>query len=338
MADVFGGQCWREASAVSDAKLRTLCLELKDLAFRSKERSTSNKYSAAFTRWARWTTNFPEVKVIPANPLHVAAYFNHLAKTSGFSAVESAYYAISWYHKLSDFPDPTLHNLPTQVKEGIKRKLGKPPVRKAHATLGLVKDIICMASASNQLIDLRLATMSALSFSGFLRFNDISNIRVGDISLTPEKLELLLRKSKTDVYSQGQSIVIARSGKTTCPVALLEDYLRRANPSELHGPQSFIFRAIQGSGSKSKLKRQNKPISYSRAREIFLKAVKDLGYDAKLYGLHSLRSGGTTAAAASGVDHALLKKHGRWKSDSAKDLYVRFSQDKLNSVSKSTGL
>lgn len=42
-----------------------------------------------------------------------------------------------------------------------------------------------------------------------------------------------------------------------------------------------------------------------------------------MYGLHSFRSGGATAAALSGVPDRVFKKHGRWKSDMAKDRYVR---------------
>ena len=57
----------------------------------------------------------------------------------------------------------------------------------------------------------------------------------------------------------------------------------------------------------------NKGISYSRCREIFLEALKALGYNSKLFGLHSLRSGGATAAVTSPsgpVSDRLLKLHG----------------------------
>ena len=54
--------------------------------------------------------------------------------------------------------------------------------------------------------------------------------------------------------------------------------------------------------------------------------MKDLGYDRKKYGLHSLRSRGATAVMSNNVSQAVsqrfLKLHGRWKIDEAKDLYV----------------
>lgn len=85
----------------------------------------------------------------------------------------------------------------------------------------------------------------------------------------------------------------------------------------------------------------NKGISYSRCREIFLDALAALGYDPKLFGLHSLRSGGATAAANSlggTVSDRLLKLHGRWKSDYAKDLYVQEDISARISVTSSLGI
>ena len=54
--------------------------------------------------------------------------------------------------------------------------------------------------------------------------------------------------------------------------------------------------------------------------------------------MHSLRSGGATAAATSGVSDRLFKKHGRWKSDNAKDGYVQENLKSKLSVSKNLGI
>jgi hypothetical protein len=46
----------------------------------------------------------------------------------------------------------------------------------------------------------------------------------------------------------------------------------------------------------------------------------------------------STGAAATGVDDRLFKKHGRWKSDKAKNGYVKENIDVLLSVSKNLGI
>ena len=73
-------------------------------------------------------------------------------------------------------------------------------------------------------------------------------------------------------------------------------------------------------------------------REIFLAKLDELGFDASKFGLHSLRAGGTTAAANAGVADRLFKRHGRWRSESTKDSYIDDLRDARMSVSKSHNL
>ena len=58
-------------------------------------------------------------------------------------------------------------------------------------------------------------------------------------------------------------------------------------------------------------------LSYSLCREIFTEALGVLGCDPKVYGLHSLRSGGITLVVKNDdskiVSERLLKMHDRWK-------------------------
>ena len=73
-------------------------------------------------------------------------------------------------------------------------------------------------------------------------------------------------------------------------------------------------------------------------REILLAELEAIGLNKKNFGLHSLRSGGTSAAANGGVKDRLFKRHGRWKSEKAKYGYVKNDLHALLSVSKSLGL
>ena len=76
-------------------------------------------------------------------------------------------------------------------------------------------------------------------------------------------------------------------------------------------------------------------MSYTRTREIVLQAFAELGYPKHLSGSHSLRAGGASAAANAGVSDRLFSRHGRWKSDRAKDGYVTDNLESLLSVSRS---
>ena len=65
------------------------------------------------------------------------------------------------------------------------------------------------------------------------------------------------------------------------------------------------------------------------------KKISSLGFDLKQFGLNSLRARGASAAANAGVPDRLFKRHGRWRSETAKDGYVKDSVPDLLSVSKS---
>lgn len=69
--------------------------------------------------------------------------------------------------------------------------------------------------------------------------------------------------------------------------------------------------------------------------KLILQAFHDLGYKKELFGLHDLRSGGATPGANSGLNESLFKRHGRWKTDVAKDSYVKDKLDAMLSVTLS---
>ena len=93
----------------------------------------------------------------------------------------------------------------------------------------------------------------------------------------------------------------------------------------------------QLSQTKCGYKPKSKGLSYSRLRELVLEAFKDIVLYISAIGTYSLRSGGATAAANAGAPKRLLKRHGRWASESTKDGYVQDSLSSL-SVSKALGI
>ena len=75
-----------------------------------------------------------------------------------------------------------------------------------------------------------------------------------------------------------------------------------------------------------------------RSKKLWLNSVVNLRFHNSSYGLRSLRSGGASAAANAGISDRLFKRHGHWKSDRAKDGYVKDDIIPLLSVSRSLGL
>ena len=103
------------------------------------------------------------------------------------------------------------------------------------------------------------------------------------------------------------------------------------------GSKLFLFRQITKTRRGEYLK-DNGTISYTTLREQFKAKVKFLDYQADKFRIHSLRAGGASTAANADVPDRLFKRHGRWRSENAKDGYVEDSLEKRLSVTQQLGL
>ncbi|CAC5408504.1 unnamed protein product [Mytilus coruscus] len=103
------------------------------------------------------------------------------------------------------------------------------------------------------------------------------------------------------------------------PVSLIPLWADISGDSE-----EFIFSNLTKCKDVYVSRKENTPLSYSRMRELFIEVVKPFIPDIRRYGLHSLRSGGASACANLGLPDRLFKRHGRWRSETAKDCYEEY--------------
>jgi hypothetical protein len=128
-----------------------------------------------------------------------------------------------------------------------------------------------------------------------------------------------LLKAKTDCYRNGKNVVISKLDSLQCPFNILRCYLEEANVEM--NTDMYIFRTLTYFKKVNKfvLRKKNVKLSYTCTREILEETLSSIGLKAVDFGLHSLRSGGATAAYSCGVSDRLFKIHGHWKSEQAKD-------------------
>ena len=70
--------------------------------------------------------------------------------------------------------------------------------------------------------------MCLLSYAGFLRFSELSQLKRINVTFMDNYMILYIEKSKTDIYRGESKLHIARTYSKTCPVSLLERYLKMA--------------------------------------------------------------------------------------------------------------
>lgn len=298
----------------------------------SRADNTVKKYHSSFALFEKYCVQ-NNVFSKPAPPITVAMYFTRLLdEGKSDNVVSSAFYAIKWVHNINGFTDPTENSIVKQLLESAKRISSKPVQKKDVLTPDMFQNLCSRYKDCTDIIDLRDISMIMLAYAGFMRINEVCNLHCNDVQFKPDYLLLTVKNSKTDVYRKGSEIVIAKGTSFACPYSILSRYMSVANLTVQS--DDFLFKPAFRSKNVSALINKNKKLSYTRAKECIVDKLKLVGPDLNL-GTHSLRaSGATTVANSANVSERCLKRHGRWKTETAKDGYVEDSLQSRLSVTR----
>ena len=241
---------------------------------------------------------------------------------------------------MSGTHSPTDHPFVKLAYEGAKRIIvasenGKRAKRKEPISIEMMKIIVNSFKFTHNLVDIRFVVMSLLGFAGFLRISELLEIKTKEITFTDQGVKIFLPKSKADQLREGNVVCISKTGNETCPVKWLKNYLH--STGLISEPDSFIFCRLWKTKFGHTAKGQYR-ISYATARDNFRERLKKMFPDYKNYGLHSLRSGGATAAADNGIGDRLISQHGRWSSVSSRNKYIKDKHSRRFEISRSLGL
>ena len=157
-----------------------------------------------------------------------------------------------------------------------------------------------------------LRSAFTLAFYGFLRsskfmppsttqFNPLVHLCFTDVFFTSEGcLTLYLKSSKTDLYRQGCSLLIAPSLRPVCAVLALGKYLSLRPVSGTSPLYVFQFGAFL---TKAKVTLTHRTL------------LQRLSVPTELYASHSFRIAAATKAAEAGLPPWLIQTPGRWSSN-----------------------
>lgn len=171
--------------------------------------------------------------------------------------------------------------------------------------------------------------MFMLSFFAYLRVSEVARMVRGDLSFSASAdgsctmAVHVNRMSKNDSERLGhERLVAGRAVGQYCVVRALQQHLSVDSSAAASSPL-FCTRA-------------GKAMRVDTPRGRFRHWLQVIGVDASLYGFHSLRAGGATAAAQAGVEERHIKAQGNWKSDAFKS-YIRPDQQDRLRVSRAIG-
>ena len=157
-------------------------------------------------------------------------------------------------------------------------------------------------------------------------------MKVQDITFSTDHMAIFVEKRKDDHFREGFCGFITSTNNPYCPLSLTKKFLHLGRQKD----SSYIFRKVCHSkrGHCHRVRR----LTYSRALELTRTQLSAVRLKAKDYGLHSMRSGGASLAAALGIPDRLIMRHGGWKSETSKNRYISESKPSLLHVSRSLSL
>ncbi|KAK3107307.1 hypothetical protein FSP39_011571 [Pinctada imbricata] len=204
--------------------------------------STVKGYYSSFMRWKKWAIQNSIQECLPARSLHVAIYLSCLVQQSKSpSPVIQAFYGIKWAHSVISVKSPTDSDLVKNVLEGAKRRLSHSVQKKEPITPDLIDKMYDATFQEGNLYNQRTICACLLSYSGFLRVSELLSLKICDISFFTTHMSIFIEKSKTDIYRDGNWLVISRTGTKLCPVMNLEKLFSYAN---LEFSDTYLFRNL----------------------------------------------------------------------------------------------
>jgi integrase len=283
----------------------------------SQPANTTRSYNTYKRQFHNWCVSNGR-REFPASPVTVAAFLKYLLQARGLAAstiTKSAASAIADDYKFAGITSPTRDPLVKAAKVAVRR-LAKPEKPKLPLTPPMVLEIARLASRSPSALEVRDVFMIVLMMTGMLRESEAVALRYGmteaerDVWIEhvqaedgsiEEVMYVYVEKSKTDQFRRGHTIVIGKSRNgMVCPISWFKRWVavRRATAP-------FLFHHHNSTHG----------LATSTPCSRFKYWLGLIGVDAAMYGSHSARRGGATAAAEAGVEERLIRRHGNWRSD-----------------------
>ena len=320
---------WGEMGAIAKGNPRLEKLKQNAISSMvgSKANSTLNTYLPYTVKWSKFCEEFG-FQEFPASNAHFILFIQDLidsAKEKGNKSgvVTTAVYAVDFVHSVLGLPKPGAQEGIKLMLEGAKKALARPVVRKKPLTQEvvwkLIKYFVPDAEAMS-LHGLRYAVYCALAFVLEARFMDIIDVCPDNIVDYGDRMVVFLEMTKTDQYREGAFVPFMNSGEPQGAYALVELLLDTLPVDQ--GSKS-IFRRV-GRGSRKGEFFREETMSYTLVSDGIKEALKAVGEDPSIYGLHSFRSGAKSHVdkkqkglpEGERIPERLSNKHGRWTANS----------------------
>ena len=303
------------------ARVASLVAGASQLLAASLAPSSTVQYQRAWARYKLFCKDIQASTFFPASVATLSLFITHLASppiTASAATIATTISAISYFHKLSGVEDPTGHFLIRKILKGTSKLHPAADLRIPIAPSVLQALIVSSKDiASSPYEAVLIAAMFSLMFHAFLRIGEVTvsphNLSYGQVVVSTIGITVTFITFKHSLGNP-MALAIPPSSLPTCPVKLLQSYLRKRGSSP--GPL-FCYPGLAG-------------ISPAQFRTFLNMALARCNLSSLWITPHSFRIGAATFAASKGSSTSQIQAMGRWKS-SAFLKYIRIQSITLPS-------
>ena len=240
--------------------------------------------------------------------------------------------------------------------KGMRREIGQPPrklrfgVRTQHLAKGLqMLEPTASDSAEQRRDKVNVQAALATAFTGLMRGAEFAMpageswdaaaaqkyLTRADLSFFREEggvlcAAIMMRPCKSGRYLHGKHfrLVLAGGGKLVDAVAALWRLVHEDPVPKEERASTPLFRTHRGGNPTA--------MTIDQVRATVKALMAAMGEDPSLFGAHSLRIGGATAALTAGIHPSIIRLCGRWNSD-LWEIYARISREAAARVTSLIG-
>lgn len=256
---------------------------------------------------------------LPASAELVGRYVAWMVEMGRGGMTSVAVAAVGKIHDLEGKQNPIGGRWLRMVVEGAEREAAKGRRIRPRDPLP-VSAVLQFASQPQGALWLRDLAVLVLGMRAMRRAAELRALRQDDVWFKDDVLVVRVCRQKNDQKAAGQLVYIEPTGKLTCPVGVMREYLRQRGEH-----QGWLFEADGG-----------RQLSTGAISSIVKKVASNAGLKG-WFSSHSLRIGGATAAMAGGMTKEQIKAIGGWTSD-AVDRYLRAVEPLQQGASRLMGL
>ena len=282
--------------------------------------NTRKAYARQWAAWSEWCARHGRCE-LPATGETLAEFVTELADGGKAPAsIEQAIGAIRTAHRVAGHPGTPNTDRARLVLRGYRRERAEAGQRAQKAPPVTLKALRRMIEVTDPatVIGARDRLLLVLGFSMMARRSELAGLGLADVVETDDGLEVLIKSSKTDKDSVGETVAVPRGQHPdTDPVRLLRAWREVLSTQGI--TDGKLFRSVTRHGR----------IGASMSTDGICDAVRAAAVRAGLanaqdYSAHSLRAGGATSAYKSGAPVSTIASHGRWSPTSPVVLgYIR---------------